>query len=451
MTALLTAKTRALFVLAALLLLLNLLPSGQAELGAALPTLAAIDKDAATSVRISKGQTEQLVMSKGASGWEVVQPFQGPADTVSIRSLLTVFTEAVPMDLKVDEGDLETYLLDDQKGVLLEIFTGGETPAISVVVGGDAPGGTSFVRLKDSDVVYRAKVGTRARLDRDFEAWRDRMVVQEDAKAVTDLEIRRGGEVLRFARAATGEVDANGNPVHSPWSLSGDPSFSPDQQSLDDLVASLTTLRAGRLLSADFDGGFEDPAAIVSLTLADGRVIVLRFGGRDGEDGAFLRREDVPGSYVVSAGRKESVLRPLSAFRDLEIFDFDRTDVDTLRLVDNLIPTTLRQLPDGMWEVTEPARVDADVKVILFAVNTLATLRGDRLAEPGEATGLAEPTMTITVRFRSGGTEVLEVGTTSANAQGQIFYAVRKAGSDRVYWVRDSTLARVRQGFNRAD
>lgn len=446
-----TAKTRALFALAALLFLLNLLPSSQAELAVALPTLSALDKDAATRVEISKGQTEKMVLNKGANGWEILQPLQGPADAVSIRSLLTVFRDPVSMDLKVDEGNLETYLLDDQNGVLLEIFTGQDTPAISVVVGGDAPGGTSFVRLKDSDVVYRAKVGSRARLDRDFEDWRNRMVVLEEAKSVTDIEIRRAGDTLRFTRAAALAMSDDDEATPGPWSYEEDPSFSPDQNTLNDLVASLTTLRAGRLLNSDFDGGFEPPAAIVTLTLQDGRVITLRFGTRDGEDGAYLRRDDAPGAYVVGGSRKEAVLRPLSAYRDLEIFHFDRTNIDTIRLVDSLVPTTLHQLPDGLWEVTEPARMDADVKVIFFAVNTLATLRGDRLAEPGESTGIDKPTMSLTIRLKSGDTEVLEVGARASDDQGRIFYAVRRVGSDRVYWLRDSTLARVRQGFNRAD
>ena len=66
------------------------------------------------------------------------------ADAVSIKSLLRTFREEIPIDLRLDEGNLEEYGLDDNDGVTFEVFTDGSEPVLSFVVGKDLPGGSSL-------------------------------------------------------------------------------------------------------------------------------------------------------------------------------------------------------------------------------------------------------------------------------------------------------------------
>ena len=64
--------------------------------------------------------------------------------------------DGVRMDLRIDEGNLEDYGVDDQNGILVELFAEGvEVPKVSFVVGHNVVGGSSFVRLKDSDATVR--------------------------------------------------------------------------------------------------------------------------------------------------------------------------------------------------------------------------------------------------------------------------------------------------------
>ncbi|MCB9760164.1 MAG: DUF4340 domain-containing protein [Alphaproteobacteria bacterium] len=450
---LLTRRTLVLFGVAALAGALNLVPVGGGASTEALPVLPAVDREAVTRVELSRGQVEKMVIAGSMDeGWRVLQPYQSAADALRIRSLLNLFTDPVPMEVRVDEGNLDTYLVDDQEGILLELFTGSDTPALSVVVGGDMPGGHSFVRLKDAEAVYRARVGGRARLAEDFSEWRDKMVLQRSPDAVTDLELVRGAETLHFQRPATGGVARDGTLELGDWTLPDQPDFDVDHASVQQIVSQLATLRAGRILSADFEGGFAAPAVVATLRFNDGTQATLTFGSR-GEGGqTYLKVDGRPEVFLVGATRRDAALVPLAELRDRTILDLPQGAVVEARLEDGGVPTELTRTPDGLWAVTEPANVDADVKEILFSINTLSTLRADGFASiaPADA-GLEPPVMRFTLRLGGGGTELIEVGRSTADDQGRILYHVRRVGDPQVYLVRDVTLKRVRLGFNRAD
>ncbi|MCA9706961.1 MAG: sodium/proton-translocating pyrophosphatase [Myxococcales bacterium] len=196
-----------------------------------LPVLSEIDRDDVQRIEISLGQLDKMVITGSMdAGWTIVAPFEAEADDLMVRSLLKVFQDPVRMDVKVDEGEeaLETYLVDDQNGALVELFGAGEAPLVSVVIGGDMPGGHSFVRLPGSQVVYRARVGSRGRVDRDFSEWRDKMVVQDNPEEVRWIALTRGGETLRFLRAELGPPGPDGTPNLGPWVYLEDPEFPVD-------------------------------------------------------------------------------------------------------------------------------------------------------------------------------------------------------------------------------
>ncbi|MCB9743840.1 MAG: DUF4340 domain-containing protein [Alphaproteobacteria bacterium] len=452
----LTKKSLALLGVAALLGLGLMVPSSTSGPGE-LPVLSEIDRDDVQRIEISLGQLDKMVITGSMdAGWTIVAPFEAEADDLMVRSLLKVFQDPVRMDVKVDEGEeaLETYLVDDQNGALVELFGAGEAPLVSVVIGGDMPGGHSFVRLPGSQVVYRARVGSRGRVDRDFSEWRDKMVVQDNPEEVRWIALTRGEETLRFLRAELGPPGPDGTPNLGPWVYLEDPEFPVDQEKLNDIVSAMAVLRAGRILSADFEGGFAQPAVVVGFGLTEEHVHTLTFGGRTTEQGAFLKADDKPETWLVGKARLERALQGLEDLRALRVLSFQREQVASVRLEDSAgVPTTLAPADDGvLWEVTEPANVDADVQQIFFAINTLATLKADGVAPLSAAdAGLAEPAQRITVRLKDGSTQVLEVGKSTADAQGRVVYFVRRAGTEEIYVLRGETLARVRQAFNRAD
>lgn len=440
----LTRKTWILGAFMVLLGLLNLIPSG-GSVESELPALPAVASDAVSRIEINRATKDKVILSRGEGGdWVVAAPFEAPADAVVIRRLLKRFKDPLVMDARLDEGNLEEYGLDFQSGVVVELFASGEVPAVSFVVGADTRGGSSFIRLKDEEVVYRAQVGGRYQYDRDAEDWRERMVVKESASEVIELALTRGEETWRFQAV---EASAGGG-----WTLVEDPSFELDDRTVDALIKQLTTLRAGRILPADYEGGFDPPAAVAALTFADGQQLTLTLGTRSSERTAYIRRGDRELVYQVAGVVGVRLQQDLDAFRELNVLSFDRGALMSVRLVDEGVPLTVTQTQPGTFAVTDPPNVDLDSRLLMGAIATLADLRADAIMDvPSQEAGFDAPRATWTLMFSDGDQAVLELGAPFQDQRGRQLHFVRVLEGERIYALRDATLVNVLRGFGRAE
>jgi hypothetical protein len=444
-------KTGLLAAAAALLLALNLFdPGDDRRAVAALPTLAAISKDEVKRVEISTALEKvilQAEVEEGADGaketvWYLAGQNAGLADQAAVKALILGFRKELALDVKVDAGTGETladYGLDAGNGVVVELFGEGPTPAVSFVLGKDAPGGSSFLRLPGSDDIFRARVGGRPRYERPAAAWRNRVVMGFDEPSVQRFVIERPERPpLTFTR---GEGSA--------WQMSPDLGWPADGAALAATLSGLGSLKAGELLESSFDGGFSPPLATARVSLSDGRALSLELGSRE-TDGAFFVRQ---GSLVgkVARGPLARLLAEPGDWRDHTLFAFRRDEVDTLRYRSGADEVILQQdLASGLWRVIQPQNVDIDVKLVFFAVNTMAELRGDALLELSpEAAGLVPPAQTITARMIGGREAVLQLGPPRKDAMGRLSYPARAGDSPVIFTLREPTVDKLLAAFAR--
>ncbi len=449
----LTRKTLALWALALGMGLALLLPEGNTDPRSDLPSLPGLDKDTVTRVELTVGVRDRIALEGQVdTGWKMVQPFEADADRILVRALLNQFQEELVMDTRVDTGDRETYGLDQSNRILVELFTGGEVPALSVNVGADLPGGVSFVRLPDDEGIYRAKVGGRRRVDKPAKAWVDRMILEEAVEGISTIELTTGSDPMTLVREPTGEIGMDGSVTLGPWSLMGDPGFDLDQKTVDSTARSLSKFRAGEILSPQFEGGWKQPAAEVVLRFVNGRSTTLTFGSRTLEGAAFVRKDEALDVYRISETYLAGVTRTRADFASLQVFDFDQEAVAALRLEDGGVPVRVIRLESGSWQVTEPTNVYTDVKLVFFAVNSLGDLRAlARVDIPPEEAGLVPPSMTVTIDRTDGTQQVLELGDRIARGQGRPLWYARIPGETGVFTLGSGTVSRIRQGFGRAE
>lgn len=447
-----TRKTLLLAAVVAVLGLLNLLPTGRTGAEDALPTLVAVDRDAVSRVEISDA-VNKVVLKHEDGAWRVTAPYDAPADEAAIKALLATFRKEIAVDVQVDRDNYDQYGLDAGKGIVFEAWTTSDEPALSFTVGLDANGGSSFVRLSGDTAVYRARVGGRVRYEKEPTAWRNRVLLDFEADQLATMTLTRPDLTLHFGHGPSTEADANGAPVPGPWTVDPPPDGPVDQKLVSALVLSLGRLKAGAILAPGFDGGFSPPLATLDVTLEDGATRSLEVGTRTQDGAAFARLKGGEEVYQVAGNLRTLMLVTPSDLRDRTLFDFSRDDVDTMILEQPGETVQLRQdLATKLWSVVQPANVDVDIKAVFFAVNTLATLRGDApaLGLSDAQAGLDKPAFTVAVVFLDGSREALQVGRLIDDPTGRPARYVKREGRQEIFFLREATVSKLLAAFGKA-
>jgi hypothetical protein len=359
-----------------------------------------------------------------------------------VSDVLAAFRKEITMDVRVDSGNDETYGLDANDGLVVEIWTDGEEPAISAIVGFDAVGGSSFVRVSGDPGIYRARVGGRARYAVPSAGWRNRTLLRVDPAKVVGIDVLRPGEVHLVRGAAA----PDGTPGE--WQLDPDPGWTVDQGAVRGLVQGLAQLRADEILDSTFDGGFQPAAAAVSVTLDDGTQQKLVVGTHVDRTAAFLRIEGRSEVFRVPVDTVRAIVRPLTDYRDKTLLAFAPNDLETMSLIEGKNQVVLRQdLATRLWQVVEPRNVDMDPKLVMLALRTLSSLRAADVVDTDPVTaGLDRPNARIEVTFFDGTASAVEVGRDVPNSD--LVY-VRKAGGGPVMVLGKKTFEGLRRAFGR--
>jgi hypothetical protein len=260
-----------------------------------------------------------------------------------------------------------------------------------------------------------------------------------------------GRETLHLVRAPSPGLGDDGQPKLGAWTMEPAPPWPVDQTASHNLMASLGALRAGELLGDGYDGGFSAPAAVIEVGLADGTTRALEVGSRQMSGAAFVRVQGRPTVFRTARPALDAARLPPVEFRDKTMFAFKRTDVDTLSYDSGGRTRMILQqdLATSLWTVIDPPNTDVDIKLVFFAVNTLAELRADAVIEgvsPAEA-GVSDPAERVVVRMLDGTRRVLELGGTGVDSRGRAVRYARVGGRAEIFGLRAAAVDRIRQGF----
>ncbi|MEL6341784.1 MAG: DUF4340 domain-containing protein [Myxococcota bacterium] len=450
----LTQKSVLLLIVAALLLVLNLVDQGNDfSIGEELPALAAVAQTA-RRLEISTA-TQKVILQRDAADapWQVTAPFEAKADQARVDRVLAAFVEAVPMDVRIDQGNLEEYGLDTTHGIIVEAFGDDEdAPLVSYTLGFDAQGGSSFIRLSGDDAVYRARVGGRFLVEQPPIAWRNQVLMDFDPERAVGVEVERSGTVsLRLVRGESPGVGEAGAPLPGEWALDPTPEWPMDQRAATQVVNLLGNLRAAGILRGDFEAGFDQPLARIRVTLDDGVERTMIIGGRLERQVAFARIEGEDDIYQIARQAIEWVTRPPEIFRERNIFAFSVEQIDTFAYLSGSTRIILQRNEDtGAWTALQPANMGLDIRQIQLGVRTFADLRAMRLVPISpEQAGLVNPTATIRARFYDGQQRELQIGGRVKTREGVAARYVRRTGDTQIYLLIEEAVQAIQNAFGR--
>jgi len=433
----LTRKTQALLGIFLSLLGLFFLGPVMESSPVELPRIPAIKASSVERIEMQVGPNEKVALLSGEEGWSIEQPIAGEADTLVIKSMLKVFRSGIEMDVLVDSKEVDDYGLSNSDRVIVSFYGPNDTRLGGFYLGWDVGGGASFVQLEEGGGVYRAKVGGRARYQKTGADWRNKMVVQLDADDLIELHLERAESSLQFLK------------LEGRWILAEDPSFELDQKTVHAVASALSQMRAGKLLSENFDGGFQNPAARVRMETQAGESVELLFGARGSEKAAYVKRVGASTAYSVSSIKRDHALAPKKLLQTLQVMQTSPSQLVDVRLdVIDGSTMVLSRTENGLFEVTEPKNTALNMQTAAFGLNALSRLRAEAIF-PNEdvATGLDKPRYTLTIRYQDGGQDVLYLGGRITQARALVF--LKKEGSTALYAVQADTLAKVLAAFNR--
>lgn len=449
-----TPRTWLLLVVALLLLAMNLADLLPADDPDAMPALASVPADQATRIELSNS-VDKIVLVPGepdpAGGprpWRLVAPVEARADQQMVQALLSSFQQPATVDVAVDQGNLDSYGLEPGQGVVVELWAGGEQPALSLTVGLDTPGGSSFVRLSGQDTVFRARVGGKDRYPVEVSRWRNRVPLGIEAEQVAGVVLEQPGAApVVLLREGGASLEGPGR-----WTLDPPAAWALDQAGVEAMLARLGSLRADEVLAGDFDGGFDPPLVTATLRLADGSARVVHLGSRSHPQAAFLRVEGDEVVYRVPRREVQALRTDREGVRDRTMLSLAGEDVDALLLDEGGRRAMLRQVGgQGRWVVVDPPGAELDIERVLLAARTLVSLRGDAVAdqvEPAQA-GLGSPTTVLTVAMVDGTTHTVELGATTTGRDGQPARYARVRGRGPVMVLSEATVQRLLGAFRR--
>src|SRR5881628_2381438 len=188
-----------------------------------------------------------------------------------------------------------------------------------------------------------------------------------DAADVTEVELRRGGEVVTLKREPDG------------WRLVGPVTARGDRGKVDETLTTLTTARVDREIESAptrLDAyGLDKPAAVVTLRLKNGRQLGLQLGVKNPRGvWVYAREADKPAVFVVSDTVLRDVTRPLADLRDKTVLAFGQRQVTAFEVVTREGTLAVEQV-DGRWRLTRPVALAADTETVTAFLDKLQSTR----------------------------------------------------------------------------
>jgi hypothetical protein len=440
-------KTIGLAVLALGLVLLNLLDPGSTPGGSTsehfISPVVAAD---ATRIELSQA-TSKVVLSSEAGAWSITSPIEHSADQAMVASILQVFRSERPLDVRVDTGNLTEYGLDASGGVVVEIWTGTDEPKVSLTIGNDAPGGTSFVRLSGDDGIYRAQLGGRARYQHTPAQWRNRRVLDFQSDQVQGISVKPpAGSVVHISRSPI--VSESGG--LGSWMVEPDPGWGLDSAGLDAVVSSLGTLSAQQVLADDFDGGFSPPAVELTVVSEDGTERVMAVGTTITQGLAHVRVTGGAAVYAVPVGPlKRFLTLDAEPQEDRTLFTVERAQMSALIYWEGRSSVQIAPDPtSGVWRPMGETPAPVDIADIQWAQGQLARLLSDGKVEGVglAAAGVVPPNMVFEVQRQDGTHEAIYVGRTR-EVEGRQYYFVAKQNTAQLHLISADRIGRLRRAF----
>jgi hypothetical protein len=371
-------------------------------------TILAVDKDKVTGISIESEGEETIRLVKVDDAWRVAAPFEAPADSSAVDSILTR-VEKLEADEAVVEttDDLAQYGLEAPSRTVSIMVEGQEAPLV-VEFGDTSPGGSAiYARTPSSPRIFVVASYVESSFEKKPFDLRDRDILHVKRGDVRTLEVEGPEGDYSLARTDAGD-----------WAFTKPLATRAGRWSVDGLLGTLENLRMESVAAEPAESlkpyGLDRPRRSVHLVLSDGTTRTLEIGSPASEEdeGKYYAREKgssvvavVPGAVVTDL---EKGMGELRAKKLLEVatYDTESFDVTAGDTTWTYVKSTAKG-DDGFdktqWKRTSPDEADLETTTVEDALFDLGGVEiVEFLDDPADLAsyGLEAPLLRVDVHAK---------------------------------------------------
>ena len=358
---------------------------------------------AAERIELTRGKQEVL-LTRGESGWVVASDFGYPADKTMVNALLEAAKTIKPVRVASRREDKHKVFQVADQGVRVKISK-GETALLDLIVGRQASDPTRcFVRRPDGSTVFVATPN-----DKGF-----RQIRGTDWVNKRLLPDTRGHQLVRVTIKPTdkgedkpeinlGRPEASGE-IGKGWRLTSPIKHQARERSVAELLKKIVNMQSTDLVdraTAPAVTGLDKPRMVIELEESTGKTSTLTFGKELGGK-VYVASSQVDGVFKIAAYSFRSLDPDPETLRENDVVTFRTDEVRELTLEKDGVRCVVKKLEDSReWTMTEPEKGDCDagaVRKILGFVERLRYTDLDKDSKPEEL-GLDKPTLKLTAKL----------------------------------------------------
>ena len=262
--------------------------------------------------------------------------------------------------------------------------------------------------------------------EREQAASRKGRVFTVEPKDVTAVEIKRGGETLRLARAGDG------------WEMTAPVKTRANGAEVDGMLTTILTAKIDREIAATpaspAEFGLDKPVADIDLTLKDGKQVGLSIGAKSPTGvWVYASEKGKPAVFVLPDSVAREASRPAADLRDRTILAYNRAEVTGFEIVTGEGAIAVEPAEAGRWKIARPLALPADSDVVMDFLDKLGGGKVKEFVAESPPTlapyGLDRP-LRVTIhtgKDKERASRTLLLGRADADRKGT--YAMREGGS----------------------
>ncbi len=259
-----------------------------------------------TGFSVGNNETETR-FEKADGNWRIVSPLDARADFGVTEGLLGRVGSAEMVGVERESYDtdeeIEPFGLVNPR-ITVTVDAGNSKHIL--LVGTEGSDGAIFARDGSRDVIFTMDAALVDDLDREPSVYRKKEVFDFRPFNATAISLLRDGTETSFEKSPPEDGEDTGETWQQVAPEFGDT----DQATVEELLSTLSTLRAESFVQTQVDTGIDTPLAVVTVSFGEGQEERVTIG-RAGET-TYVTHGNEPGAAVVDSASVDSALDALS-------------------------------------------------------------------------------------------------------------------------------------------